>query len=524
MKSKRLFQMIGIGASAVLIPSLAAQAAIPPEPQQETFPDEFSVLDYWSPTWGTFPLVDWSSEDVDGATDSGSLKMTGDYFTTADDGWEQMVITRSFETPIIGSEHTSISVMVKVTEDSTPNLDGNFGYFEFKRTNGSTFGGVNLTEQDWTEVVFELSATEGDITGLIVQCGSSTFQGNVSVLMDNLTFVPRNSQPGEAPPLSLSRIQSSGGLRLTASAFGQAYQRQNIVFVPSEDWFNGIYWGDTVDPMTYSITWADFPDRNNHAGFQGHLMLTVDGGGSVSPDWNDPNVILLEFQYANWPGPDGEAGTDDDAMRARVRFLHKIYEDQGNAMLYRTDPANGPVGFLGEIFSDDMNGTWSLTFNDLFSAEITAPDGNSVSIALPQESGEVFDGSQSLFGIGALVGVQPNSEAHIGQFATLINFSINKGSSEFVNDDFTAAELNPDQWIVRAQDPTGIFLTPDDLSWALSWPLPDDGFLPVMKSELNGIWSPTPPARQIGNSRQVLIRSSELPSVEQGFFGLQPVD
>lgn len=488
----------------------------------EDFVDEFSVPDYWSGTWGTFPLLEWTDEDSAGSPNSGSMKLTGDYFTSADDGWEQMVVTRSFDAPVVGSDFSKISIDVKAHPDSVANLDGNYGYFELKRPDGSTFGGTNITSTEWTQITFDLAATEGEITGIIIQNGSGSFQGNVILQLDKLSFIPRSNEQGTAPALEMQSAKGTTGLRLTASAFGQAYQRQNVVYVPSEDWFNGIYWENQDGPMNYSITWADFPSGADHPGFQGHIMLTVDGAGGTSPDWSDPNVIMIEFQYANAPGPDGLPDTEDDVLQARARFLHKIYEPQGNAMLYRTDPANGPVGILGEVFSNDMNGKWSLIFNDLENVDILTPEGNSVSIQLPQESAEVFDGSLSLFGISALFGIQPNSETNVGQSAAISNLSITKGPNVLVDESFTELELNPDNWLVRAQDASGIYPIPSDLAYTLSWALPDAGYVLSIAPQLDGARTIFESTRLVGSRRTALIQWSDLPDGSQGFFILHP--
>ncbi|MBT5925132.1 MAG: hypothetical protein HOH33_00790, partial [Verrucomicrobia bacterium] len=425
-----------------------------------------------------------------------------------------------FETPVIGSEHAAISIDVKVSSESVASSGGNYGYFELKRTDGTAFGGVNLTSTDWATIQFELAATEGEISGIIVQNGNSGFQGDVILFLDNLSFVPRQDVGSESPALTMEKAKEPSGLKLVASAFGQAYQRQNVVFVPSEDWGAGVYWSDEGGPMVYSVTWANFPDANLHAGFQGHIILSVDSGGGVSPDWNDPNVILVEFQYANWAGPDGEEGTDDDAVRARARFLHKINEPNGNAMLYRGDPAGGSVGVLGELWADSMIGEWQLTFQDLSNVAITAPDGNSVDFVLPSASAEALDGSLSQNGISALFGIQPNSDTRVGLGATISNIRIQKGNDVFVNETWDSDDFDPETWLVRAQDAGGIFGINPDLAYVFSWDLPDDGIAFRTASSLNGPWSQIDSARLVGNKRIVYLYQADLPSQEAGFFQL----
>ena len=128
--------------------------AAPPPPQTviDTFDTEESAAG-WTATWGTSPRISWDSQDANGSANSGSLKVTADYFTPEGNGWEQMVITRTFPNPVLGTDHVSVSIDVKIGDDSVPNSDGNYGYFELKRTsNGTPLGGVNLTSKEWTTI------------------------------------------------------------------------------------------------------------------------------------------------------------------------------------------------------------------------------------------------------------------------------------------------------------------------------------------------------------------------------------
>lgn len=486
----------------------------------DSFDDPFDTLDFWSATWGTDPYLDWDADDAGGSGTSGSLLVGADYYTAADDGWEQSVVTRNFDEPVIGSEHTAISIDVKVSAESVASTGGNYGYFELKRTDGSAFGGVNLTSTDWTTIQFDLAATEGEIAGIIIQNGSSSFQGDVILLLDNLSFVPRHQNGSTVPELTMQAAGESAGLRLFASAFGQAFQRQNVVFVPSENWDESVYWGDGEGAMTYALTWGDFPSAAEHAGFQGHIILSVDSGGSTSPDWNDPNVILVDFQYANWVGPDGEEGTEDDAVKARARFLHKINEPNGNAMLYRDDPAGGPVGILAELFTDSMIGEWQLTFEDSTQVSITAPDDSTVEFDLPAASAEALNGSLSQNGISALFGIQPNSDTRVGLGATISNVRIEKGNDVIVDESWGSEELNPEVWAIRAQDAGGIFVIQSDLAYVFDWDLPDDGISFQMAPSLNSSWTEVENARLIGNKRMVYLYQSDLPEGKTGFFQL----
>ena len=313
------------------------------------------------------------------------------------------------------------------------------------------------------------------------------------------------------------------GLRLYASAPGQAYQRQNIVYAPSEDVTGNLWWVNQGEAMTYSITWADFPGKAD-AGFQGHIMLVTDTAGAITPDWNDANVIMVEFQYAPTAGPDGKPGTQDDVVQARARFLHKVNEAAGNAMLYRT-PANaaaGPVGVLGEVWANSMVGTWSVSLkhnaDGTTSVTLKSPDNTAADITINAEESAMYEPFGK--GVSAIFGVQPNADTRVGLAAVVGGIQIAKGNQVVINDSFTTGDLDPAVWLVRAQDPGGIVGTTPDLAYLVSWPLPDAGFSLRAGPTVNGPWTAAGPTRLVGARRLVLVNRAELPSPSAGFFQL----
>ncbi len=492
----------------------------PPKTVIDSFDTEETIA-AWNPTWGTAPVLSWSPEDADGSKTSGSLRVEAEYLTPEDDGWEQSVITRVFETPIVGSEYVSVSVDVKVDPESVPTLNGQYGYFELKRTDGSAMGGVNLTSTNWTRISFAIAPTEGSLTGILIQNGNGGFQGKIVYLLDNFVFT-KSAGSEKTPELSIAPA-STQGLRLYASAPGQAFQRQNIVYAPSEDLANNLWWVNQGDAMEYSITWAQFPDQSN-AGFQGHVMLVNDSAGAITPDWNDPNVILVEFQYAPTPGPDGQGGTADDVVMARARFLHKVNEAAGNAMLYRTqaNAAAGPVGVLGEIWAPSMVGTWKIALkhnNDGTTAvTLTASDNSTSNLTINAEESPSYEPLGK--GMSAIFGVQPNADTRVGLYAVVGNITIKKGTATVVNDSFKTAELDPAVWLTRAQDPGGVVPTTPDLAYLVSWPLPDAGFSLRSSATLAAPWAAAGTPRQVGARRLVLVNKADLPSPGAGFFQL----
>lgn len=508
---------------AKLLLALIADLALLPvtlHAQGDVVVDSFATqvtVDLWGPTWGTAPVLSFSDQDAGGSKASGSLRVAADYFTPEDNGWEQMVITRTFDTPIVGADYASVSVDVKVDPSSVPTPAGQYGYFELKRTDGTAIGGVNLTSTNWTNIKFNIAPTEGTLNGIIIQNGNGGFKGQIVYYMDNFVFTPRATTT-KSPAVVIER-NSSPGLKLYASAPGQAFQRQNIVYAPSEDLANALWWVNQADPITYSVTWSDFPDKDMSRGFQGHIMLVPDTAGAITPDWNDPNVVMIEFQYVNTAGPDGTAGTADDQVLAQARFLHKVNEAAQNAMLYRGPNSNSqPVGVLGQVRAPSMLGTWSITFNGSSDITLTSSDGSTTKLVMPTDDAPLFEPMTK--GVSAIFGVQPNADTRIGQSATISRIKITKGAKVAVDDTFQSPQLDAAKWTVRAQDPGGIFPITPDVGFLVGWALPDTGFALQGSSTVKGPWSAVGTSMLVGARRVVPISTSALAGSSAGFFRL----
>lgn len=477
----------------------------------------------WSATWGTTPTLEFSTQNNGGPVSSGSLRVSADYFNVPPDGsWQQMVITRTFDTPIVGSDYLSVSVDVKVDPSSVPTTGGQYGYFELKRTSdGSSLGGVNLASTNWTTISLPLKVTEGTLNGIIVQNGSGAFQGAITYYLDNLVFHSRSAEVPK-PTLAIER-NATPGLRLYASAPNEAYQRQNIVYAPSEDLANQLWWVNQPNPITYSVTWGSFPDKDTYRGFQGHLMLIADtakGTGNPIPDYADPNVVMIEFQYVNTSGPDGTNGTPDDQVLARARFLHKVNEPNANGMLYRSpNPTNTlPVGVLGQLLAPSMLGTWSVTFQGNTKVVLTAPDNTTTNLTIPDADAPSYEPTTS--GVSAQFGIMPNDVARVGQFATISGIKITQGSKVVVDEHFQNATLDPAVWIIRARDDAGIFPVNSDTPFLVSWNLPDTGFSLKSSPVVTGPWSAYGSTNLVGSQRIIPVNKTNLPGPNSGFFRL----
>lgn len=153
---------------------------------------------------------------------------------------------------------------------------------------------------------------------------------------------------------------------------------------------------------------------------------------------------------------------------AQARLLHKVNEASNNAMLYRSqaNAADGPVGVLGQVRAPSMLGTWSIRFQDNTQVTLTASDGSTAELLIPEEDALYFEPLSK--GVTASFGVQPNSVNRIGLSAVISRIRITKGPTVVLDEDFQSPELNPDEWVVRAQEPGGVFPVPAEVAYLVS--------------------------------------------------------
>jgi hypothetical protein len=173
---------------------------------------------------------------------------------------------------------------------------------------------------------------------------------------------------------------------------------------------------------------------------------------------------------------------------------------------------------LGEILAPSMIGTWSVSFHNNTNITLTASDNSTLDLTMPDADFPLYEPVTK--GVSALFGVQPNADTRVGLSATISRIKITKGSTVVVDDPFQTGQLDPAKWIVRAQDPGGIFTAPPDVALFISWDLPDTGFSLKASSVLTGPWSTYGTPMPVGARKLVLVGKTALPGQNSGFFRL----
>jgi hypothetical protein len=360
----------------------------------------------------------------------------------------------------------------------------------FSGATAVTFNGTNstFTIDSPTQItaVVPVGATAG-LIAVTTPAGTATSAAN---------FTPLSAL--SAPRLTLE-VQT--GLRIISGP--TQYDRQNIATDTTAGDYGWI--GAAATPVTYSLTISDFPAQA-YQGFQAHVFLVPNSTGSIAPDYDEPNVVMLDVQAHQ----DGSAS---------AWFRYKVNEASDNAFLYgdgtlgRVDCPTGPLG------------TWSVTFLNDIDIALTAPNGATLSLSFPDAAT-----IQSAFGgkVAAYFGNQPNDVSQIGQATTFGRIRISgTPRAVAIDETFSGPDLNQHpvtvnwQWLKLAAAPADISVLVNTDGFVLSWTPPDPSYtLQFSPGLLPAAWADLilPNIITQGNSNIVNVSRTDLPGNTNGFF------
>src|SRR6266571_3727902 len=443
-----------------------------------------------------------------GAPGSGSLRVVND-FPDRPAGYGQAVVTLALGSSVDAETlYTNVSFDIKLDPSSYPRVDGtNYGGIELIFRNGpnwdwNSLGYYELTaaNTNWTHLNFPVKAPGNAVHHLTLKLGQNNLTNTVIYNVDNLRW---DEAPLNIPPPTLSIAKTHPGLNLLAASGGQ-YDRQGIATVD-----NSFGWIGSSVPMSYSMTIKEFPSGTVYPGFSTHFYL-VPGTPATSeyPDWTEPSCVLIDIQ-ANTNG----GGTATFHYKTNAPNSNGINNQYFNAY-----PTNPPVGQLGSVTGSNILGTWTVTLANDTQITLTAPDGTTQSLAMPAEDAAQFAGNLTVYW-----GAVPGVPANIGQTAILNGAQIMRGATTVLSDNFSTSPLDTGLWVIRAASAAGVTLITPDQPFFLYWTTPASGFTLQVNRDLtqpSGWTDPGLTDQLVGTKRRVLVPSSALPSVGNGFFRL----
>jgi hypothetical protein len=449
------------------------------------------------------------------ATSSGSMKVTVDWNSSHNQLmiWQEVDGNQTWwvnpENRINGFYY-DLSFDIKFDPASSMGVNGGRGNIRFGVTTPSwaqreliAFNPFPVTN-DWTHVDCKISPNLVDIDQITGWYMYFNWQpGNITnqqvFWIDNLIFYTNLNKDLKPPTLSLAPVTSNPGLQIIAAAGD--YPRQMIRTLPANEY---TWIGKGSQPVTYSLTITNYPS-NPYTNFQTHILLVPNPGTENAPDWNQPHTLALMIE-------NHMDGTASGYLRYKTNLPN------ANAMMYNSEPTNGPVGHIATVEAPTPLGTWSLTFLNDTNITVTGPGGVTATANLELDAAGYF-GS----GLVAYFGNQPNGSVKSGQFCTLSRVKITGAWGPDIDDTFPGPDIDTNNWERIAAEASGVFVVGPNDVWWLTWTLPDLNFNTVQVSPdlAPGSWTDTTLRDRAfvkGATRTVRVAKSDMPSGSQCYF------
>jgi hypothetical protein len=445
--------------------------------------------------WGGATTVqEWTTNDAAGDTNSGSLKITATWPTGSGGDYQYAVglslggesgyglqITldplnyTNFEFDLMWDTNSTINI----TNHMTGGDPTGFGFGFVATQYGQTWAPnanqpVLLADGKWHHYMIPINSAWPVIPGVIFKKWmnyNADNEGKTSAFwVDNIQF-DYNTNLTIPKPI-MGEKWATKGLSLIAAQSGQQYQRQGVRSIPADPH----KWYSNPNPVTYSVTFAEFPSGVTYGGFQGHIMLSPDGG-TTEPDWNNPNVIYVQFQ---------QTAQSQGVCNFRFKTNSPSSNGTGSSGYFGS-------GYIMQLTAPTILGTWDVTFTNNSHITVVGPGGVSTNFDMGADAAALFDTSTP--SMATYFGIQPNNPANIGQRATISRIKITDGSTTVVDDQFPVAdpnyEVDPTLWTqeLDGNTLTAIKVVDQQALW-VDWNKPD-GYLSRVEVSSNVVsgWS-----------------------------------
>lgn len=415
---------------------------------------EGQITNVYGPWFGDTPTISWdATNDAQGNTNSGSLKIVNVFPGTSDPNGDQWVISDAaigsgtgpgIEPPITnGLSLLTFEFDVMYAPNSPTYIPSpgttNFGVLEWGVAGGPVGGysgagyasvSVNVTNTGWVHEVIPLNAeADSDLTNIsnifFKQDGGSYGQlmGTSTLWLDNLKFTYTNIPPVLPPPI-LTVQKTTRALRIFAGSTANTYDRAELATIDQyQSWIGG-------GSVSYSFTLLSYPTNINQT--QIFLVPVNTSGqanmGNVSGSVNE----YIEYEASNtlWMviNPAGTNG-----VTASIQW--------------KTNTANANPSITAlTITNPTVVGTWTLRFNSASTGTLTAPGASAVPFTItdPNVSTDFANPLVAYFGL------QPNSTAGQGEYEDWASISVTGVAGVNENDNFTTdSSLNGSIWNIN---------------------------------------------------------------------------
>jgi hypothetical protein len=493
-----------------------------------------SAPDYeWQNMWGpAFSAISFDAANPPPSGDTtGSIYIQGNWTANQQDNynigspgnWWGAV---TFD----GSQYTSIEMDLKFDTNSTivpssqAHLDVGFdqGYaLKFVQTlsmDRSNLVSSPLADGAWHHVSIPVPST---ISGATTSHSIGFYQWNPSALgtmnfwVANVQFLAR-VVPIAPPSVALQSSPVRGLIQFSDTHANATYDRSDVRTTTTT---TALYsWVGKSKPVNYSWTVGSFAGPTNND-FNLSFVITPDplaGQTYSDPDWSASEALYIQMDN------NGGGAAATPGMIA-VGIGVKTNQPNGNSQ-YNTNATvafNNTNSFL--VPYSKMIGTWRLTFNTDINITLTAPDGSSTNVNLPDFVATDFNGP-----VGVFLFSQPNQTYNYGQSVTLVDFRI-YGASQLLDEDFTTGILDPNLQLMSQNynsvtNPANqLWVGPDQKYW-LNWSLPASFFSPIVGTDLTvgrTNWTDLAGTPVTGGTTQTIpVLAGQLPPSSTAFFAM----
>ncbi|MBC8095611.1 MAG: hypothetical protein H7Y43_07350 [Akkermansiaceae bacterium] len=466
----------------------------------------------------TAPDNDWNGGSAtiawDGAVDAGGGGSPGSMhvlvpYQNNGPGWQEAQVGRNI--PWNNGNYLSLANYINIEFDvkvdvanSYPTISGDWSMARIivQQWGWTPLSSITITNSTgWQHYSASLSGVS-TLAHLLVNfhAGDNTHYptNQISYWVDNIKLT---APPLPPPTVAISKSTMSSGLSFTPGTSGQ-YQR-SLVYPGLVG--SAFGWYGAGQPVSYSFTITNFPTANDFS-IQTFLIPNAHlrGGtanNNTSPDWGSTNGTFFTIT-ANGTNP---------ATNWSVQVQTKT-----NMV---TDGSNPNLSVMQFNYDQLPLGKWTLRFDNNTDFTVIAPNGFTTNASLPPDVASLVSGnSVGDTSLTPFIGTMPRTTDHIGKSVVMSRIQIT-GVSTPVDDTFSTGELDTNStWNVLADYPAGVFVTPTDLLYTLSWNTPNDqGYQSLdVASSLTGSWQSLLPSSQwqLLNAttpfRRALIKKSDL--------------
>ncbi|HTR41603.1 MAG TPA: hypothetical protein VMH87_08315 [Pseudomonadales bacterium] len=416
---------------------------------------------------------------------------------------------------------TNVAFDIYVGTNNVPNTDGNFGTISLGIVNSSYgyegFGNGTVTipaaaSNGWVHLSVPIDHTIANITAVPGICFDfNNYNGyptqTMTFWIGNLTMAYSGAPPPN-PTVSIAKVVP--GLTQFAD-IKPSYNRQDLRTdmsgTANVTWYNH-------PGASYSWTISAFPGTSN-PNFLAGLNLMPELTNCSDPDWTGTNDVWVALQ-----------NNADGTVTAGIAY--KTNQPVGNSQLFAAPTQLVPYqNEAAGLTAPSAIGTWTLKFNNNTSLTLTAPNGASTNVAIPDYVAALYNGY-----VAAYLYSSAQNDANVGQSCTFSAYNIT-GVGTPVHEDLTKGALASPFLETISQNyfytgnytnhpPDQIFATKATNAFWLSWTLPDAGFSPVSSPSIQKpVWTTlSGTIFQNGSQREISLSPGQLPGANIGFFAL----